>query len=74
MRKTYNRLSVLFLMLLGVLPQIALTAQSMDCGVNASLWLWLLGAALCLWVCACFRRGLLIGIPASVSTFNISLS
>ena len=67
MRKTYNRLSVLFLMLLGVLPQIALTAQSMDCGVNASLWLWLLGAALCLWVCACFRRGLLIGIPCSAA-------
>ena len=67
MRKTYNRLSVLFLMLLGVLPQIALTAQSMDCGVDGSLWLWLLGAALCLWVCACFRRGLLIGIPASAA-------
>ena len=66
-KKTVNRLSVLFLMLLGVLPQIALIVQSMDCGVHGRLWLWLLGAALCLWVSACFHRGLLLGIPASAA-------
>lgn len=66
-KKTVNRLSVLFLMLLGVLPQIALIVQSMDCGVHGRLWLWLLGAALCLWVSACFHRGLLLGMPASAA-------
>ena len=66
-KRAVNRLSVLFLMLLGVLPQIALLVQSMDCGADRHLWLWLLGAALCLWVCACFHRGLLLGMPASAA-------
>ena len=66
-KKTVNRLSVLFLMLLGVLPQIALTVQSLDCGADRHLWLWMLGAALCLWVCACFPRGLLLGMPLSAA-------
>ena len=66
-KKTFNRLSILFLMLLGTLPQIALLVQSMDCGADRHLWLWLLGAALCLWVSACFHRGLLLGMPASAA-------
>ena len=67
LKKTVNRLSVLFLMILGVLPQIALVVQTMNCGVHGRLLLWILGAALCLWICACFRRGLLLGIPASAA-------
>ncbi len=66
-KRAVNRLSVLFLMLLGVLPQIALLVESADCGVRPRLWLWLVGAALCLWISACFRRGLLLGMPASAA-------
>lgn len=64
MKKTVNRLSVLLLMVLGVLPQIYLLAETMGCGTDPLLWLWILGAALCLWLSACFRRGILLGMPA----------
>lgn len=63
--KTIDRVSVLFLLLLGVLPQLSLLCQTLELGVHPRLWLWIAGAALCLWVCACFRRGLLLGMPAS---------
>jgi len=63
--KLVNRVSVLFLLLLGVLPQLSLLCSTLELGVHPRLWLWIAGAALCLWVCACFRRGLLLGMPAA---------
>ena len=63
--KLLNRVSILFLLLLGVLPQLSLLCTTLELGVHPRLWLWIAGAALCLWVCACFRRGLLLGMPAA---------
>lgn len=63
--KLINRVSVLFLLLLGVLPQLALLCATLELEVHPRLWLWIAGTALCLWVCACFRRGLLLGMPAA---------
>ena len=67
MKKAWNRLSVLALMLLGVLPQLAIAAESLELGVRPRLWLWIGGLALCLWICACFRRGILVGMPAAAA-------
>ena len=62
-----NRLSVLFLMLLGTMPQIALLTESLELFTDSRLWYWILAAALCLWISACFRRGILLGMPASAA-------
>ena len=59
-----NRLSVFYLMLLGTLPQIALLAESLELFMDSRLWYWILAAAFCLWISACFRRGILLGMPA----------
>ncbi len=67
MKRSLNRLSILLLMLLGVLPQIALLIESLGLGADSRLWLWIAGAAVGLWVCACFRHGLLVGMPASAA-------
>ena len=64
-KRALNRMSVLFLMLLGTLPQLALLTRTLELGADDRLWLWVLGAALCLWVSACFHRGLLLGMPAA---------
>lgn len=65
MKQLLNRLAVLFMMLLGVLPQIALLVESLELGVQPHLWLWLLALALCLWISACFHRGILLGMPGA---------
>ena len=65
MRQLLNRLAVLFMMLLGVIPQLALLTESLQLGIQPHLWLWLLGLALCFWISACFRRGILVGMPCA---------
>lgn len=65
LNKAVNRASVLFLLLLGVLPQLSLLCSALAFDVHPRLWLWILAAALCLWISACFRRGLLVGMPAA---------
>lgn len=67
MKRSLNRLSVLLLMLLGVLPQITLLAESLELKAAPLLWLWILGAAVGLWICTCFRRGILLGMPLSAA-------
>ncbi len=65
MKRSLNRIAVLFLMLLGVIPQLVLLTETLELGVRPGLALWLLGLALCLWISACFRRGILIGMPGA---------
>lgn len=67
MKRAANRLSVLFLMLLGALPQLLLAAESLELIARTRLWLWIVGLAICLWLCACFRHGLLLGMPAAAA-------
>ena len=67
MKRAANRLSVLFLMLLGTLPQLMLAAESLELAARPRLWLWILGLSVCLWLCACFRHGLLLGMSAAAA-------
>jgi transglutaminase-like putative cysteine protease len=67
LNRAINRLSVLCLLLLGVLPQVALVAKTLDCGVDKYLPLWLLGCALCFWIAICIPHGMWVGVPAMLA-------
>ncbi len=63
MNRILNRLSSLFLLCLGVCCLTALIGSSFSLLFSPSLWLWLLGSCVLLWIAASFRRGILVGMP-----------
>ena len=68
MRKALNRASVLLLLLLGVYPQVYLVSETLRCTAEPRLALWLLALCLWLWIAACFRKGIYLGMPLSALT------
>lgn len=65
MNRTLNKAGALLLLYLGVFPQIYLIAETLDCKVDPSLFFWVAGLGALVWFAACFRNGLLIGMPLS---------
>lgn len=65
MNRVLNRAGTLLLLFLGVLPQIYLIAETLGCKVETSLFFWIVGLCVLVWIAACFHNGLLIGMPLS---------
>lgn len=65
MNRHWNRASILFLLLLGILSQIRMIVESFGCVIEGSAYYWILALCLCVWIAACFSRGLLLGMPLS---------
>ena len=63
MNKHFNRAATLFLELMGVYSLLALILETLDCHVSGGFVLWAVALCLTTWFSACYRRGLLIGMP-----------
>jgi len=68
MNTRLNRAGNLLLLLLGVLPQIYLLSDTLQCTVDRRMPLWIVFLCCCLWAAASFPKGLLIGMPLSALT------
>ena len=72
MNRRLSQFAVLPLLLLGVFPQILLTAETFGCGMSPELPLWILAICLFIWAASAFHSGILIGMPLSALTLFLA--